>query len=443
MALKKDKNKAIAYRFVLYKIKELIADDRGRPRYINYFDNVFEDIFGIEHFAKKISSRRDDRDIVEILDRVGVEYLLRITNNSKNYNALEELVLINIRIQALKKSIKKQSEKGKRNDNDLKEYKYITDLYKKGTKALRKRIGVKNHRTEYKRRYRALNDLTKGNYDDDFSNIFLRDNSSFDPYDDDYDYDPYYDDDDYDGYRDTTALEDFERQLNQRHEKKSQPRERRHSSDRSMSILDDEYGDYHLGNNEGSDAEDAYENDERFDEIQDQIDKLAEVIMVQSESVQALINRDQCVQVAKPKKTNKVMELEEYLNQSSQEDDKPSETEILTGLFPKIVKDLGEIKKNQNQMGKILMNVCEWKKDMEQLMAEITEEDGDYADDVSFSEPEVSNGLYDTINKYPDAYTDDSESPKADPNAMTREELINKINESDDDNTSKEPTQPV
>ena len=183
---------SVIYKFLVFKIGRLVKDSRGRLKYSTYFDNIVYDIFGVKHFTKKINESYDNRDFIDVLESVGSDQLMKIMNNPKYYDAMRELIAINYRINVLRKEIRKQGKKDKRNKQDLKEYKYLTNLYEESIKYFRKKLGIKNSKSSYKRRYKSLSNIVRDerDYDDDeYTSILLRsddDEFYFDDDDDEY-----------------------------------------------------------------------------------------------------------------------------------------------------------------------------------------------------------------------------------------------------------------
>ena len=202
-------------KFVMSKIKKLIVDEYGNMRFIDSFDNVVEDIFGVKNFAHKINDCYDDRDTITVLNMIGLKNLIDICNNPKIYGIFAEMIEMDHRIMVIKKAQKKASRKGKHIDKDLiKELKYLSEIYKDAIKIMRKKFGVKSQKSSYKRRFAGVSSLVDSRnnfgYDDNIRSILYDGDSLFD--DDDDDDDDFYTDDDDD---DTTSeLEFYLKKLN-------------------------------------------------------------------------------------------------------------------------------------------------------------------------------------------------------------------------------------
>jgi len=182
----------------LQKIKKLVVDERGEMSYIENFDRVIEDIFGVKNFAKRLNQCYDDRDTIVVLNSLGSKILNEMLMIPSLYQAFAELVAVDARILEIKKKIRRAEKKGKKKDKDLlKEYEYLTELYKKAKKKIRQRFGIASKKKAYKSRYSALLNIVDGYYEDDDEISSLLYSSDLE-----------FDDDD-----ELSELEDYERYL--------------------------------------------------------------------------------------------------------------------------------------------------------------------------------------------------------------------------------------
>lgn len=183
-------------KFLMTKIKKLIVDESGDARYMDNFDQVMEDVFGVKNFAHKINDCYDDRDIMSALQLVGLKNLIDICDNPKMYTIFAEMVEMDHRMDVIKKAKKKASKKGKALDKDLvKEMKYLAEVYRDAVKIMRKKFGVKSVKTSYKHRYTGVASLVERKnsfgYDDDEMHALLYDSDDLYDMDDDEDEDDY------------------------------------------------------------------------------------------------------------------------------------------------------------------------------------------------------------------------------------------------------------
>lgn len=441
----------VAYKYVIYKTKKFVGGGCDKTKYMGSFDSCIFEIFGVSHFTRKMSEAYDNRDIMSAIDRVGLKYLIDIFNNNRLSNIFKEMIDIDYRMRELKKEIRKQSKKGKRDKYSVKEYQYLQNLYKKAGKYLRNKLGIKNARTAYKRRYRAINDVVGSRYyDDDFSSIFMRDDYDImdDPYD--IDGDPY-EDDGYD-YDESSDLEDFERML---HGRSTKPRgdRKRYDFDEDEEEYVDEYDDI---DDEDIDPyskpkrsrrkQNDYELDSEYD---DRLDKLTDIVVNLSADVQALVNKDEYVQRNfRPKQTVNLADMyPSFIHPLQEKRDEKTEMNIIIDFMSKLGDEINQIKGNSDLMKKALSQVIENQKDINDTFDAIFEDDEESEEVIqgqSSNEPDVyynppvveDNPLVQMMKNIEDPYEDDEaltkEKSVVNPDRMTREELIEKINSSEE-----------
>ena len=446
-------NSSVTYKFILYKMKMLVTDNRGRLRYLESLDNILYDVFGIKNTMKKINNAYDPREISGLIDNLGVSVLLQLFNSGKMYKILEDLVQINYRMNELKKEIRKQSRKDKRDKDDVKEYNYLMDLYKKSIKYIRNKFGIKNAKTSYKRKYQSLNNIVKnkgyGDYwdedDESFTSILMRDDEYYFDDDDDDDFDP-----------STSELEDF---VNMMHGGRKKKNVRRYDSyddyddddDDNMSLFDDEDDyDYRRKSSRSS----------KYDQIPPSIDEglheqmsvLTDTVAELSSAVQHLMMKDEYNAVQRKRDTalredlnRKLVDIDEFERQQKyatqqypQHYNQPpmnKEVEILTDLVRKLQKDQTTYREYQKRIAESLdyalvgMDNLAKKQDALAHLIFDDDEDDEYFEDEDiesgFGRPIVRNAEEPmTSTRLGDPYYEDDETESP----MTREEMIDIIN---------------
>lgn len=460
---------SVAYKYIVYKTKKFVGGSRNKTKYMDSFDSCIYEIFGISHFTRKLNEAYDSRDIIAAIDRIGAKYLIEIYNNNRLSSILKEMVDINFRMRELKKEISKQSRKGKRDKYSTKEYQYLQNLYKKAGKYLRSKLGIKNAKTAYKRRYRAINDAIGSRYDDDsFSSIFMSNGYDFDdPYD--FDDDPY-EDDGYD-YDESSELEDFARLLHGKSTKPNTVKKKFRSSefddlyedddeDEEWDDIDDEDIDpYSKPRRSKKRYNDDYELNPEYDE---RLDKLTDVVVELANDVQALINKDEYVQRNfKPKQQPvNVDDLSPDIILSSNQKSTSSSEEIkvLTDFVGKLSEEINNVKKDNQLIVAAIKQLIETQNQINDVFDSIFEDDDDEESDavipgqpsndpdVQYNPPVVEGtAIHQLINRHEDPYEDDDDSDNktvqtVNPDALSREELIDKINASEEVKLEKSET---
>ena len=444
---------SVIYKFLIHKIRGLVKDSRGRLKYATYFDNIIYDIFGVKHFTRKMDESYADRDFVEVLEMVGSDQLMKIMNNAKFYDAMRELIAINYRINTLRKDIRKQGKKDKRNKSDLKEYKYLTNLYEDSIKYFRKKLGIKNSKNSYKRRYKSLSNIVREeyDYDDEYTSVLLRsgDDDYYFDNDDDDDYD------DFDDYESTSELEDFVNRMNGKSDRRSSRRDKRDSvSYRPKRYSND---DFDLDEEEDfedddDDYDDRHSRRSSIPSMEDpaikQLNKLTEVVSDLSGAVQALMNKNEYDTVQRRKE----MYQNHYSGNLSEDDLRPSagrdmvsdsvdthkELEIITEFIGRLSDEQNKMKLNQKTIAEALDKVVHQQENIIAFLNTFGEDDEDYEDDISedvvMRSPVVAENseLSQKINKYPDIYEEMANDDDLPEGKMRVEELIDTINGSDE-----------
>lgn len=429
------------YKFVVYQTKGLVSNNRGKPVYMDSFDKVIYELYGIKHFSRKISEYYDDRDIVDLIDATGLEQLIRLMKNTRFCNVVRELTLIDNDTESLEKEIRKMRRKGKSNKHMLREFNDLKKLYEKGIKSLRRRLGIRNAKMAYKRKYAAVRELVGGsdyydNDDYDFSGLSnVRYRGGRDPYDNDYFDDPYEDDQDYDEYdEDSSELEDFERMLNGPSRK---PRRRRVKDPLDSDFYDDdpyarsrddeeeleEYEEYHL---------------ERSMKDKDRLDNLTMHVMELSDCVQALMSQSRYDQVNHRDPVTHLPQkrrIKEYIPPQD------NDSELQGEAMESIIEEIESLKDATNTLVDGMLSFQKWQNQINQL---IIEEAFDDESDVEMGEPVIDDAIdhyQKIINAYPDVYEtpmeelpeDGKEIPSLpqeskNPNQLNHKEVIEEVN---------------
>lgn len=423
-------------------------------------DNIIYDIFGVKHFVKKLNESYDSRDIADVIETVGSKHLMDIMNNSKLYDALVDLVAINYRIGELRKELRKQSKKDKRDKSDVKEYKYLSNLYEESIKYFRKKLGIKNSKTSYKRRYRSLNNVVNHDGydydDDDFTSILLRTDDFY--FDDDYESD--YDDDD--DYESTSELEDFVRRMNGRQSERQSRRnpnrpnnERRYRQDPSDFDLDEEDDD-----DEDDDWLESSRKPSRNavlpsmeDKAVVQLNRLTDTVAELSGAVHALMVKDEYTSAQRRKERYEQNIDPNLLRPAAQPGSvitTPYNSQIdemmntLNSNIKYLVNDNMSIKQNQKEMAKAMDQVVMRENELMGVLGELIDLSSDDDDEPVMVEYPFNNSrqITDVINMHEDVYENMDETPVVprDLKKMTKEELIDAINNSSDDSKFSDET---
>lgn len=344
------------YKFILMRIRELILDEYRRPEYLDAFDDVMFDLFGRKNIAKKIARSYENGVIIRIIDSVGYSYLMDLMNDPKYYAVLNDMVSLMYHLDDLKRTIRKNNRRGKRDHDLTKEYRYLDDLYKKSLKYLRKKLNIKNPKTAYKRRYQALDSVVKrsggyGTFEDyDF------DLGGFSLDDDDDDFDDY-------EYEGASPYEDYLRELN--------GIDHRHPSRRA----NDKMRRYGVMGSDMQDDDDLDFADDDLDKKDDRIDRLAGVVEELASSVNDIMLQRQYTGFHPeenddyPEETRSLAEIQE----EEEESPKPQDSVI----DEKILKELITIGATQNQLTAAVKNLYDWRDEMERIIFEYEEEDSE------------------------------------------------------------------
>ena len=181
----------VMLKFIMSNLKKIVSNSIGDPTYMKNFDEIINDIFGVKHFTRRLNNCYDNKDTISILNEIGVTTLMTIVNSPIMLSTFEELIVMNLQIYAVNKTLKRQEDKGKKKDKQLvKELQYLLDTYKEAIKALRKKFGVSKKKS-YKKKFSAVNaliDTKRGGfsyYDNDGFSTSVFDSDDDDFYDED------------------------------------------------------------------------------------------------------------------------------------------------------------------------------------------------------------------------------------------------------------------
>lgn len=397
-----DKSKVIL-KFVMKKIKGLVADPYGQLLYIRNLDNVIYDIYGFKNFISKINGARSNREHLALFMDFGLNELIEMTETPHIYSAIDELVSIDYRINELEKSFKKLQKKGKKKSkNDLKEYEYIKDLYKNAVKRIKKELDLTSNKKQYKKRYSAVNDLLDkksymgmGTYwdDDDYSISRMVDRV--------YDLD---DDDDDDEY----TLSDY---LSKMSGKRSKKKKRKKLS--RVYDLDDDDEELGFGFDDDDDDDELDDYDvsdlfERIDNLTDGYTKLVRVVEHLSDA-QSNINQSESFVIENYMKNQQHTPSSPQVNQSGQSD-------------PKTAREINNMKRSINALESSIINIADTNDKIFKFLNSVLIDDDEDDEDELRVNIAHHNEVIDMINRedFSDNETD-----------LTREQMIDIVNKNE------------
>lgn len=350
-----DRNDTILYKFVVYQIKRMVCDSDGDPIYMEAFDRVFYDLYGIEDFSRRLSRMYNNRNMQKLINKVGLGQLIKLFKNPSYCNILHDMVMMSNDLKLLKKRIDKNRRKGngKITRYDVKEFNDVIKLYNKSVKALRKSLKVKNIHKAYKDKYKVVRNFVGQNgqndlyWDDiDFGDILDEDEDGDDIFDDDFDPD------------ESTILEDFARALNG----KSTSRSKKSSRKRKSFDYDDEEDEIY------------YEEDDAIENLQSKVDRLCNHMQSLSDTVQGL---------AAQNRYNDINNRSEPRRQSH------SSRTVAVPSDNKLANDIADIKDCIVSMSQTVGGLNERMNDLESLL----DDDDDYVNDTGHVNQFVQNRL--------------------------------------------------
>ena len=384
---KKQVTERALFKYIVQKIKKIVMNNNGDTVYMDAFDDIIYNFYGVKKFSEKMSELWDDREFAMLINRVGLKNILTLLGYPKYYETLRELVVINTMLPKLRRKINRKRRNGK-DDRELhnlvKEYRYLKKLSTKGEKALRKRLGIKGGNQSYKKKFGSIKSLVNEYHD--------RSWGGFD-YDDDY-YSSNLDFDDYD-YDEASQMDDFLAELKGIDITKARNRSKQDQDDEYDFDLDDYYPDQ---------QEEDSEVEKKVDELSSKMTQMNDVLM-------ALASQNQY---------DRVNHRNPVTHQPAFSADSMSASDIV------LQKQLQNINSSISSLASAVGNIESWRQNMDQILSEIDEEDDEYLED------DDSNGMFtleeynDVINRYPDLKSQIGVQPGT--QKMSREELIAAIN---------------
>ena len=416
-------NAWVLTKFCVYKLKMLVSDEHLRPKYMAATDAILYEFYGVKKFTEKLSDSCTDQEFARQINRIGLDALLSLLKNSRYYNALRDLVVARTEISSIRRKLRRQKGKGVVDKDLIKEYNYLTKIYNRGIKILRKMLGLKSYKKAYKRKFNAVKNLMNdyGGWSDGWGDYAF---SSFgahgrDPYDS-------YGEDDYDDYPDDSSeLQDFLKMMNGTTEYMGgRSRPKNPMADPYDEDFDDEWGEYHMGVPFGMSSQSDQEESDIERRINGIYNKLASIEdIVDAYATQA--NYD-------------VLHHRNPITHRPEMDEPPME--YIPGVTKLPMQGDASDTAIQQQMNQVLSAVGnltqamsgfeKWREELDDLLF------GEDTVDVQMGAPEITEvpentpaqELYDKVtNKHPDVYT---EAIPEDPELMNREELIDEINNS-------------
>lgn len=225
---------------ILGNLGMLIRDSSGKITKLEPANKTMRDIFGQKDIMRNLYKCKNGAQSLHVINCVGANVLYKMVSNRKLMTVLNQLVDAKDRMIIIERIVDKAEKKGKRIDKDLiKEHAFLKKAYKEGTKMMRKHLGIhKMDSGNYKKRYSLLKDFVKDDYDGFFGGMM-----GFD-----------YEDDEEEEFDARFPVSSFNPDL----------RDVMGSSD------DDDMED-------GDDGEDSVD-DERFDRIEESIDKITTIL---------------------------------------------------------------------------------------------------------------------------------------------------------------------
>lgn len=416
MAKSKMSDVMVKTKFLLFNIKKIVRDRRGRFVYTDAFDQVIEDVYGVKHLVRDINDCYDNRDVIDCLDACGIETMVKMFSNPRLKAILVELVEAKFMMDELRKDIRKRTKKGRnRNKNDIKKYKFLSERYKRGSKYLRKRLGIKTNKDAYKNQFRALNELDNDFYTGGHGFLSGGDDDFFDDWGGD-DYVVDYDDEDEDDYYSRSELDDFVMQMtgkDPREDLRRIQRDIRRKQGRNSS----RYSDIDLGFDD--DDDDDYSDVERelTEDVDEKIDKLTDSVAILADSVNAMMSKNEFDRnVSRRQRAVRDEDLDELGAFEAKSDEDSIQMKKLMNALANRVQDLsesyGDLVDSQNDIIDTLNEMID------------DGEDGNMSDEVV-----VTQNTDENLNIPNNNFSKSSSSP-TDVRDLTREELIDAINHS-------------
>ena len=389
-----------AIKFVTKKLKFLMTDDYGRKAYVGSFNQVFEDIFGVKKFGSTLVHAYDDREVIAIYNRFNFEVLFSICNTPKFYNGIADLIKMNERIEELEARIKKAQKKEKKPDkSDLKERRYLIELYKDTVKEIRRTLNLKKSNS-YKTRYSSAKNLVdsrrRGYFfdddDDDDESVIFVDNDRYDEPDE----------------------SEFERYF-----KKASGIVPRKAVDRRRPSMMDDDDDEELDEDE-TDEESDTDDDIQASEVDKKLDIMSRNINMLTSAVQVLVNTQSDINQSETYVANK---LATRISPETNEDPSISRNE-----FNQLVELCGSLSSTQDR---IIDNLNETTEFVKRFVAYATEPDDEVVE-TSNNAPKTVEELLNEVevqHTEPDGTIVEQTAYDTDDSEKTADELIDRVNE--------------
>lgn len=418
------KSDRVVMKFILSKIKRLVVDSEGRFRYIENLDNVLYDVFGVKNFTKRLNQTYDDRDTISVMGTLGFGNLTKICNSSHNYEIFAELVAIDARKERLKRELRKADKKGKKKDKDLlKEYEYLSDIYKEATKVVRKRFGIKSAKKSYKKRYSSVSNLLDNrdyyDYDDEFSSVLYT--SDIDLYSD-------YDEDDEDWDDDgLSELEEFRMRLEGKSRNRNKGRGRSERSSNSPRRIRRRIDEFDLDDEDDEDEwDDEEEEKEDTSDIDRKLDKLASSVSGIANSLQYMINTQQQPIIAE--KLTPVVQPQYIASEALA----PVHdfTNDMSPVIDKLVSVVSGLASQQRDTVSAMNQLVSTTDAMQRFLMDVFDEEADDDEDELPHEGLTREELIDTINKNPPA----TQTVPADTHKDIKDDSTERISQTELDN---------
>jgi hypothetical protein len=417
----------------------MVLNNRGKAIYMSSFDKVIEDLYGYPNFSRKIANSYDDCDIMDVIDKIGVDRLRTLFANTSNCNVIRDLVKIKHDCGKVRKELRKQQQKGNRDKDLAEKYKYLSRLYRRALKRLRKQLGIRNIKTAYRDDYPAARSIV--NDGDDWNGGFREFSFGDD------DYDPYYidyddgdeEDDDYDeeydyDYSSTSELDDFVQMMHgydptkgrggpnaPRRANTSRPKQKRQTTYESEWADDDE---------EYEDEEAGYRMEQKYDALYHKVGELSDAVQALASQAEYDRINHRNMTTHEPVYGRQPVEYNaaNFQQQQPQPQPAPSQQKSTQRL-----SDMDDIRRNMNAMNatmQILVTAMkgfqEWQQDIDSA---IYESDGEYEEEEDPNYVDMSdNGYEDDAQLTPSQINYGDSVIQKDPQTMSREEMIDEIN---------------
>lgn len=387
-----------AIKFVTKKLKFLMTDEYGRKAYVGSFNQVFEDIFGVKKFGSALVHAYDDREVIAIYNRFNFEVLFGVCNTPKFYNGISDLIRMNERIEELEARIKKAQKKEKKPDKgDLKERRYLIELYKDTVKEIRRTLNLKKSNS-YKTRYSSAKNLVdsrrRGYFfdddDDDDESVIFVDNDRYDEPDE----------------------SEFERYF----KKASGIVPRKSVERRRPSIMDEDDDDDEL---EEDDTDETDSEDLQTSDVDKKLDIMSRNINMLTSAVQVLVNTQSDINQSETYVANK---LATRISPETIED-----SDISRNEFNQLVELCGTLSSTQDR---IIDNLNETTEFVKRFVAYVSEPDDEVVE-TSNDAPKTVEELLNEVevqHTQPDGTIVEQASTDTDDSEKSADELIEKVN---------------